>query len=306
MQVASNPVKKHWLVKELPFHFMLLPAVIVIVLFRYIPYLGISLAFENYNPLAGFFHQEWVGFANFEYLFSIPDFTKVLWNTIFIAVFKIIGNIVVPVLIAMLLNEVRLIGYKRTLQTLFYLPHFISWVALAGVMIDILSPSTGIVNHMLKAMGLPSVFFIGSPKVFPWTIIFSDVWKEFGWGSIVYLAAITGVDPTYYEAATIDGAGRLRQALSVTLPSIAPIVMLMMVLSIGNILQAGFDQIFNLYSPQVYSTGDIIDTYVYRIGIYQQQFSLATAVGLFKSLISFILIVLGYRLADRVAGYRVF
>lgn len=306
MHIASKPVKKHWFVKELPFHLMLLPAVIIVILFRYIPYLGISLAFENYNPLANFFHQEWVGLENFKYLFCIPDFVGVLRNTIFIAVFKIIGNIVVPVLIALLLNEIRQIGYKRTLQTLFYLPHFISWVALAGVLIDILSPSTGIVNQLIKAMGLHPVFFIGDPKVFPWTIITSDVWKEFGWGSIVYLAAIAGVDPTYYEAATIDGAGRFRQVVSVTLPSIAPIIMLMMVLSIGNIMSAGFDQIFNLYSPQVYSTGDIIDTYVYRIGIYQQQFSLATAVGLFKSIISFILIVWGYWVADRVAGYRVF
>lgn len=301
-----EPARKKWLKKEIPFHLMVLPAVIITVLFRYIPFVGISLAFEDYNPLKGLFQQDWIGFANFKFLFSIPDFTGVLWNTVFIAVFKMIGNIVVPVLFALLLNEVRLMTYKRTLQTLFYLPHFLSWVALAGVLVDILSPSTGIVNTIIKSFGLHPVFFIGNPSVFPWTLIISDVWKEFGWGSIVYLAAITGIDPTYYEAATIDGAGRFRQIFSITIPSMAPIIMLMMVLGIGNIMQAGFDQIFNLYSPQVYSTGDIIDTYVYRIGIVNQQFGLATAVGLFKSVISFILIATGYKVADKVAGYRVF
>lgn len=155
-------------------------------------------------------------------------------------------------------------------------------------------------------MGVKEVFFLGNADVFPYTMVFTDVWKELGWGMIVYLAAITGIDPTYYEAARMDGAGRFKQILHVTIPSILPMILLMMVLSVGNVLQAGFEQVFNLYSPQVYATGDIIDTYVYRIGVIEAKFDLATAVGLFKSAISFALIMVGYKMADKLAGYKVF
>ena len=161
-------------------------------------------------------------------------------------------------------------------------------------------------NQILNSLGMDSVFFLGDSKVFPYTVAVTDIWKELGWGTIVYLAAITGIDPTYYEAAKIDGANRFKQVLYVTIPSILPMILLMMVLSVGNVLQAGFEQVFNLYSPQVYSTGDIIDTYVYRIGVIEAKFDLATAVGLFKSAISFVLIMIGYKLADKLAGYKVF
>jgi len=210
------------------------------------------------------------------------------------------------VLVALLLNEIRARHFKKTVQTVLYLPHFISWAALAGIFIDILSPSGGIVNQLLSAVGLKPVFFLGNSAVFPYTMAVTDIWKELGWGTIVYLAAITGIDPTYYEAARMDGAGRFKQVLYVTIPSILPMILLMMVLSVGNVLQAGFEQVFNLYSPQVYSTGDIIDTYVYRIGVIEAKFDLATAVGLFKSGISFVLIIMGYKLADKLAGYKVF
>jgi putative aldouronate transport system permease protein len=306
IMITEVKKKRHWLIKELPFHAMLIPAVIITIIFRYIPFAGISIAFQQYNPIQGFFDQQWIGFDNFKYIFSMPGFSNILWNTLFIASMKIVGNLAVPLIFALLLNEVSCSLYKRSLQTAFYMPHFISWVALAGVILDILSPSSGIVNNVITALGFKPVFFIGSPQVFPYMLAVTDVWKEFGWGSIIYLAAIIGIDPTYYEAAIMDGAGRWKQVIHVTIPLVAPIVMLMTVLSIGNILQAGFDQVFNLYSPQVYSTGDIIDTFVYRLGIIDVQFGPATAVGLFKSVISFILIALGYRMADKVAGYRVF
>lgn len=167
---------------------------------------------------------------------------------------KMIGNLIFPVLIALLLNEIHNKHYKKTVQTVLYLPHFISWAALAGIFIDILSPSGGIVNQLLNLLGMDSVFFLGDPKVFPYTMAITDVWKELGWGTIVYLAAITGIDPTYYEAAKIDGANRFQQVFYVTIPSILSMILLMMVLSVGNVLQAGFEQVFNLYSPQVYST----------------------------------------------------
>ena len=306
MKTVTKKRKKGWFKKELPFHVMLLPAVIITIIFKYVPFAGISLAFEDYTPLRGLFDQKWVGFENFRYLFSLPGFGSVIWNTVFIAVLKMVGNLIFPVVIALLLNEVRAKKYKKTVQTVLYLPHFISWAALAGIFIDILSPSGGMVNNLLNSMGVKEVFFLGNADVFPYTMVFTDVWKELGWGMIVYLAAITGIDPTYYEAARMDGAGRFKQILHVTIPSILPMILLMMVLSVGNVLQAGFEQVFNLYSPQVYATGDIIDTYVYRIGVIEAKFDLATAVGLFKSAISFALIMVGYKMADKLAGYKVF
>lgn len=291
--------------KELPFHLMLLPGLLLVLLFKYVPMAGLTIAFEDYSPVFGLFDQEWIGFENFSYLFSMSTFPRVIYNTIFIAVLKIIANIVVPVLFALLLNEMRCKAYKKTLQTIVYLPHFISWVALAGIFMDVLSMD-GIINTALKQIGLNPVYFLGNEKVFPYTMVVTDVWKNFGWNTIVYLAAITGVDPSLYEAAYMDGAGKFRQAIHVTIPQILSIVILMTILSMGDILRAGFDQIFNLYSPLVYSTGDIIDTFVYRMGILSSQFGPATAVGLFQSIISFVLIMTGYWAADRFAGYRVF
>lgn len=306
MKKTGKSIKKGWFRKEIPFHVMLLPAVVITLIFKYIPFVGITMAFEDYTPLKGLFEQTWVGLGNYRYLFALPGFASVIWNTIFIAVMKMIGNLIFPVLIALLLNEVREKHFKKTVQTVLYLPHFISWAALAGIFIDILSPSGGIVNQLLQIIGLEPVFFLGDSAVFPYTMAVTDIWKELGWGTIVYLAAITGIDPTYYEAARIDGAGKFKQVLYVTIPGILPMILLMMVLSVGNVLQAGFEQVFNLYSLQVYSTGDIIDTYVYRIGVIEAKFDLATAVGLFKSAISFVLIMVGYKLADKLAGYKVF
>lgn len=305
---ATGTKKRSALVRfrrELPFHLMLLPGVLIVLIFKYIPIGGLSIAFQDYTPIFGPFDQEWVGLENFAYVFSMPTFPRVIYNTLFIAILKIIAGIIVPVTFALLLNEMRNVTYKRILQTMVYLPHFISWVALAGIFMDVLSLD-GLVNSFLMNLGLKPVYFLGDEKVFPYTMVVTDVWKTFGWNTIVYLAAITGVDDSLYEAAYLDGAGRFRQTIHVTLPTIMPIVMLMTILSIGNVLRAGFDQIFNLYSPLVYSTGDIIDTFVYRLGILGAQFGPATAVGLFQSMVSFVLIVLGYWAADRFAGYRVF
>lgn len=292
-------------VKELPFHLMLLPAVVIVLVFKYIPLVGLTIAFQDYSPLFGFFDQEWCGLENFQYIFTLSTFPRVIYNTLFIAIMKIAAGIIVPVTVALLLNEVGRVAYKRTLQTIIYLPHFISWVALAGIFLDVLSMD-GIVNNLLASIGLDRIYFLGDENVFPYTMVVTDTWKTFGWNTIVYLAAITGISPTLYEAASLDGAGRFRQIIHVAIPSILPIVLLMTVLSIGNVLRAGFDQIFNLYSPLVYSTGDIIDTFVYRMGILGAQFGPATAVGLFQSAVSFVLIMVGYWAADRLAGYRVF
>jgi putative aldouronate transport system permease protein len=236
----------------------------------------------------------------------MPDTMRVMTNTIVIAVMKMVLGLIVPVTAALLLNEVRKAAFRRTFQTLVYLPHFLSWVILGGILIDILSPTSGIVNQALDWFGIEPIYFLGDNHWFRFTIVLSDIWKEFGFGTIVYLAALTGISPTLYEAAEADGAGRLRQIWHISLPGMTPIVVLMAVLSLGNILNAGFDQIFNLYSPQVYESGDIIDTLVYRLGLQQFQYGVATAVGLFKSVISFILISVSYYLAYRLANYRIF
>lgn len=297
---------KRKLLNQLPLHLILLPGIAIILIYCYWPMFGMIMAFEDYNPALGFLKSPWVGLDNFIYIFALPNIFRVIWNTVFIAVLKIVAELVVPVVVALLLNEVRKAKLKRSIQTLIYLPHFMSWVIVAGIMVDMLSPKSGIVNSLVTLMGIKPIYFLGNESVFPYVMVISDVWKEFGFGTIIYLAALTGIDPTLYEAATVDGASRWRQTLSVTLPGILPTIVLMTTLSLGNILNAGFDQIFNLYSPQVYSTGDIIDTMVYRMGLIQMQFSTATAVGILKSIISCALIVLSYRLADRYANYRIF
>lgn len=292
--------------QELPLHLMILPGLICVFIFSYIPMFGIVMAFQKFVPAKGIFNSKWVGLANFEYMLNLPNIYSVLFNTVFIAVMKIIAGLIVPIVFALLLNEVGKNTFKRTIQTMIYFPHFLSWVILGGILIDVLSPSSGVVNQFLAVLGIEPIFFLGDEKWFPFTLVLTDVWKNFGYNTIVYLAALTSIDPSLYEAATMDGANRWKQTLHVTIPGILPIVTLMTVLSLGNVLNAGFEQIFNLYSPQVYSSGDIIDTLVYRIGLVDAQYSVATAIGLFKSIISFGLIVVSNKLANKYAGYRVF
>lgn len=277
-----------------------------VFVFNYIPMGGIILAFKDYKPGLGIIGSPWVGLEHFIYLVNTPEFWSVLANTLVIALQKIIWGIIVPLTFALLLNEVRSKLFMKTVQTVTFIPYFLSWVVLGGILIEFLSMNGGMLNSLLNVLGLPSVNFLGDPNAFVPTVIVSDIWKGLGYNAVIYLAALTGVDPTLYEAAAIDGAGRWKQTLHVTLPSIAPIIALMTILSLGNVLNAGFDQIFNLYNPAVYKTGDVIDTFVYRLGMENYQYSLSTAVGLFKSVVSGILIVVSYKLADRYAGYRVF
>ncbi len=290
--------------KQYQYHLMLLPGILIIFIFSYIPLYGLIIAFENYNPGLGF-RSRWVGMQNFRFLFSQPNFVRTIWNTVYISFFKLAGGIIVPVVFALLLNEVGRAGWKRLFQTMVYLPNFLSWVILAGVFIDLLA-SDGLVNRIIIMLGGESISFLGNPKIFPWTLIISDIWKGFGFGTVVYLAALTGIDPGLYEAAMVDGAKRWKQTLYITLPLLMPTIILMTVLSLGNVLNAGFDQVYNMYSPVVYESGDIIDTYVYRLGIEQAQYSVGTAVGMFKSLVSGVFVFLSYYLADRLAGYRIF
>lgn len=288
------------------YHLMMLPAVLFLLVFSYLPMAGIVMAFQKFVPAKGLFGSKWVGLANFEFIFSIPDFWQVTRNTVTIAVSKIILSLFFPVCVALLLNEVRSSRFKRAVQTIIYIPHFISWVILGSVFTNLLS-SEGLVNQLLKHLGVnESIMFLGSNRYFQPILVITDTWKGFGYGTIVYLAALTGIDPQLYESAVVDGANRLQQLRHVTLPGIRSTVVLMATLSLANVLNAGFDQVFNLYNPLVYETGDIIDTYVYRMGLINRQFSLASAVGLVKSAVSFVLIVISYALANRFGDYRIF
>ena len=293
--------------RQIPFHIMLLPGVIFPFIFSYIPMVGMKMAFEKFIPARGLFgDQEWIGLENFEYLFAMPGAMQALRNTVVIAFWKIVLGLVVPIVVAIMLNEVRSSKFRRTIQTVIYMPYFLSWIVFSGVLIDILSPSTGVVNQMLNAVGIKSIFFLGSNDYFQPTVIWTDVLKNFGFNSIVYLAAITGIDLSLYEAATMDGANRFQKIRYITLPGIRMIVILMTVLALGNVLNAGFDQIQNLMSPQVYETGDIVDTFIYRIGLIDAQYGPATAMGLLKSAVSFVFISTAYFIADKFFDYQIF
>ncbi|MBW7454877.1 ABC transporter permease subunit [Paenibacillus sepulcri] len=293
--------------RELPLHLMLLPGLVLVIIFSYIPMIGVTIAFQNFIPLKGLFgNQDWVGFGNFKYVFSMPNIWQVIWNTLFIAIMKIVMGLIVPITFALLLNEIRNVLFKRVMQTVIYFPYFLSWIILGGILVDILSPSGGIVNSFLGIFGIKPIYFLGENSWFPYTMVASDVWKTFGFNTVIYLAAITSIDPSLYEAAAVDGAGRWKQTWHVTLPGMHMIIVLLMVLSLGSVLDAGFDQIFNLYSPQVYESGDIVDTMVYRMGLLQAQFGPSTAVGLLKSFVSFILISISYLTAYRLFNYRLF
>lgn len=290
---------------SLNYHLMLLPGVIILLIFSYIPMLGIVMAFQDYVPAKGFFHSKWVGLENFKYMFSLPDCGLIFSNTIIIAVLKLIAGLIVPVVFALLLNEIRVRSLKRTIQTIVYLPHFLSWVVLASVIMNIFAYD-GPVNQVLSKMSIQPILFMASNTWFRPILVATDVWKEFGFNSVIYLAALTAIDPGLYEAASIDGANRFKQLIHVTLPGITPTIVLMSALALGKVLNAGFDQIFNLYNPLVYKTADIIDTYVYRVGLINMQYSLATAVGLLKSVVSLILLASSNWLAKKLANYQIF
>lgn len=300
-QRVKKEVQRSW-----PMYVMLLPAIILALIFCYAPMGGLVMAFQNYKPWLGITGSEFVGLDNFKQIFEFKESYQAIINTFIIAVSKMVLGLIFPIIVALLLNEVHNMGVKKGIQTLVYLPHFLSWVTVAGMLRDILGMD-GIVNMFLqKVFGMDPIFFLGNAGMFRQIVVISDLWKGFGFGMIVYLAAISNIDQSLYEAAQIDGAGRWKQTLYVTIPCILPMVIVMATLSLGNVLNAGFDQIFNLYSPLTYSTGDIIDTYVYRQSLVNGQYSFGTAVGLFKSGVSLLLTAVAYKLAYKFAGYRIF
>nr|WP_240037236.1 ABC transporter permease subunit [Paenibacillus amylolyticus] len=285
---------------------MLSPAVLLVLVFVYMPLGGLVMAFQDYKPYLGIMGSEWVGMEHFKFLFEYPDSVQVIWNTLRIAVLKLVFGFISTMGFALLINEVRRKVLRSTVQTFVFLPHFLSWVVLGGIFIELLNPDSGLINQALQALGLNPIFFLGDNNWFLFTVVSSEVWKEFGYGSIIFLAAIVGINPALYEAAQIDGAGKWKQMLHITLPSLIPTIAVVLTLSLSQILNAGFDQIFNLYNPLVYEKGDIIDTFVYRIGLIDGNYSFSTAIGLFKSIVSLILILGAYRIAYKVADYKIF
>ncbi|OAB36724.1 protein lplB [Paenibacillus macquariensis subsp. defensor] len=287
------------------FHLMLAPGMIFLIIFSFIPMFGIVMAFQNYIPAKGISGSSWVGLDNFKFMLEIPDSKQIFANTIVIAVWKIVVGTIVSIVFALLLNEIRVKTAKKFMQTVVYLPNFLSWAILATVVMNIFSYE-GPVNAVLGWFGIDPVLFMASNDWFRSMLVFTDVWKGFGYGSIIYLASLTSVDPGLYEAASIDGANRFKQLWYITLPGLMPTILLVTTLNLPNVLNAGFDQIFNLYNPLVYETADIIDTYVYRVGLVERQYSLGTAVGLLRSVVGIILILSANKLAQKLTDYRIF
>lgn len=287
------------------FHLMLAPGMICLIIFSFIPMFGIIMAFQKYIPAKGMLGSPWVGLDNFKFMFQIPDSKQIFLNTIIIAFWKIVFSTIVTVLFALLLNEIRVKWAKKGIQTIVYLPNFLSWAVLATVILNIFSYE-GPINTLLSWLGIDPILFMASNTWFRPMLVITDVWKGFGYGSIIYLATLTSIDPGLYEAASIDGANRFKQILHVTLPGLLPTIVLITTMNLPNILNAGFDQIFNLYNPLVYKTADIIDTYVYRVGLLGRQYSLGTAVGLMRSVVGIILMLSANKLAQKLTDYRIF
>ena len=285
-------VKYRWL------YFLLIPGIIFFAVFKYAPMYGLKIAFMDYNQYDPS-KSVWVGFEQFIKLFSKRSFIPVLRNTVVISLLKLIIGFPIPVILALMMNEMRSLKFKKVSQTLLYLPHFISWVILAGIIMTLLDPDNGLITQLIYQITGQRVMVLTNPKLFVPMLIITDIYKGMGWGTILYFAAISGIDPQLYEAASIDGAGKWKQALNITLPSIIPTIVVCFIMNCGNILNAGFDQIFMLYSTHVYDVADIIDTYVYRMGIENADYSFSTAAGMFKSVVAFILIVVLNQIAKK-------
>ena len=286
-------------------YLLLLPAAAALILFRVYPLWGIAIAFVDYNPVKGLSGSEWVAWKNFQDVFRRPEMLNLVRNTVVIALSKILLEEVAGLGFALLLYEVRFPLYRRFAQVVTTFPHFFSWVIVGTMALSLLGAS-GVVNGMFASLGLPAVRFLADKRVFPYTLIFSDVWKEFGWSAVVYLAALTQINPELLEAAAVDGAGRGARLWRIVLPVILPVFVFMVAIGMGGILDAGFEQVLVLYNPAVYSTGDILDTYVYRMGLVNFKFEIATVVGIVKAVVGFAAIMTANWVSGRLSGYRMF
>lgn len=306
-RLSSTPRKRegmryqYW--KNRHLFYLMIPGLLYYAIFKYGPMYGIQLAFKQYNFRLGVRGSKWVGLENFRLLLHTESFSEVFRNTIIISIYKLIFGFPAPIILALLLNEIRHERFKKTVQTISYLPHFLSWVVLAGMFTQFLSPSIGPINIFLKSAGIKPIYFLGDEKWFRTVLVATSIWKGIGWGSIVYLAALSNIDPALYEAAIMDGANRGQQAWYITLPSLMPVITIMLILSVGRIIDDDFSQIFNMYNPAVYSVGDVISTYTYRRGLVNMDYGFATAVSLFKNIISLVLILITNAISRKVNDY---
>jgi putative aldouronate transport system permease protein len=283
-------------------YLLMIVPLVYLILFQYVPMYGVIMSFQDFSFRRGYFGSDWVGLEHFRWLLQNPAFLSAFFNTFQINLMRIALGFPAPIILAILINEIRLTYYKRTVQTISYLPYFISWVVLAGIFNDLLTRDYGAVNHFLAFLGLPRVDFLQDSQVFPITLVVSEVWRTVGWGSIIYLASIATISPTLYEAAEVDGASRLQKIRYITIPGLYPAMVVVFLLSIGNVLRIGFDQVFNLYNPLVYETGDIIQTYIVRSFASNPDFSRLTAAGFLQSFLGVILLILANELVKRMRG----
>lgn len=292
---CKDVVRDKWL------YLLLLPGLVFLIIFRYIPIFGNVIAFMDYNPYDAS-QNVWVGLKHFQDLLTRPQFLQVFGNTLYISILKMVCGFPVPIILALMMNEMKNLKFKKVAQTLLYLPNFISWVVLAGLIMNMLDPDTGLVTSIINSITGEQVQVLTDTRYFVPMLVITDIYKGAGWGTIIYFAALSGIDPQLYEAAEIDGARKWKQLLHITLPSITPTIVVMLILSCNNIVNAGFDQIFMLYSALVYSVADIIDTYVYRIGIKNADYSFSTAAGLFKSVIALVMILIVNTVAKKTGN----
>ena len=293
--------KKNVFIRDRYLYLLLLIPLVYFIVFKYIPMIGLQIAFRDYKIHDGMWGSVWVGTKHFVRLFSSPDFYTTLYNTVVLSFLNIIFGFPMPIILAILLNEVNNMPFKRVTQSLLYMPHFISWIVLGGIITSILSPGTGIINNFIKSLGNEPIYFMGDTGWWRVIYVLSGIWKEAGWGTIVYLAAISGINGELYEAARIDGANKLRQMWHITLPGIRSTIAILLIMRMGQVLQVGFEQIYSLQNDMVLSVSDVISTYEYRIGLLSMQYSYTTALGLFKGVVGLIFVVLTNYIVNKLS-----
>lgn len=305
-RMSGRTLTKHSLLtymwKYRTLYLIALPGIVYFIIFKYVPLAGSVIAFQNYNIFKGFTGSEWVGLEHFKTMFQYQDFMRILTNTIALGLYDLVFAFPAPIILALLLNEIRAVLYKRVLQTVVYMPHFLSWVIISGIALGILSPSTGFVNHVIEWLGFEPIYFLGENSYIRSILIGSGIWRDSGYGTIIYLAALAGINPDLYEAAEVDGAGRWKQTMAITLPSLIPTIMILFLLHIGKFLDLGFERVWVFLNALNTGNGEILDTYIYKAGLLSQQYSYTTAVGLFKSVVGLMLVFIGNFLSKKTTG----